>query len=56
MDSVLDHRLCFLHLLFGSGKRFMSFNSAASAEAAIQSLNNATIGGHVMNLNVTVPI
>ena len=45
MDFVLGHRLFSLHLLYGSGKRFVSFDSAASAEAAIQSLNNAAVGG-----------
>lgn len=34
----------FLHL-FGFGKRFVSFDSAASAEAAIQGLNNVAVGG-----------
>jgi hypothetical protein len=35
----------FLTPVVGFGKRFVSFDSAASAEAAIQGLNNVAVGG-----------
>lgn len=50
------HQLSFSHLLFGAVKRFVSFDTAASAEAAIQSLNNVAVGGRRLKVITSPPL